>query len=345
MSLGKEVFLFGFTVCLTLISELAAASFENRIDEKTLANVHSPILISRKDQISDPYTDRPLLLAYSVAKSEKELRIIYTMFFSDEDSVRKTSKKAKHMARFGRGLDVEWIYAVRIDASSGAVLERTYQCEQILGIGHGKCPFKGEFDPGTEHPILYTIARHNIFGDRPQFPYGSRNGYRTDLRPEVEIPYPKSRDMIPIEHPELLRASDEELAREGRLPHPSTEYLYLRIRGFLKGKIFPYIIDPIGLRFQTSTRSAGSLRDLGLDLWGKESVVAIWLPPATRRNVRIGAGEFKLGFVPLTHRPKLHLEDLGAYMIDQMQDSSYSSVDLSSRIRCTVPSDLSTCRL
>lgn len=308
---------------------------------------HAPVFVSRRDQLRRPNSDRLLGLGYSVRETKRgEIAIRYTAFFSDEDSIR-TAKKGDHqMARYGRRLDVEWAYEVRVDPRTGAARRRRYQCAIAVGIGHRTCVFRGRFHRESKRPILYVTARHNVFGTVPDLPYGSRRGKLIVTDPEFEIPFPKSRDMIPLEKPEFLRQSDEELLREGKLSRPSTEYAYLRVRGTLIGNLHLIIEAPDGTVFQNGSVAANALREMGFDLWGRESVVAIALPKEIRFALKNGFGQFRLGTGPTTIVPlpnRLKLEEVGLYLVDRTADGEYATANLSDRIRCADSTDLATC--
>jgi len=152
---------------------------------------HSPILVSRKDQIDSPYTDRFLLLGYSIMPQENgRSRIRYIAYSSDEDSIKTARASEKSISRYGRPLDVEWIYEVLIDAK-GDAKERKYHCSVTTGIGHQTCEFDGNFKVGTDHPMLFNIAKHNIFDSKPSLPQGSSHGRVNDLLPTEKITFPK----------------------------------------------------------------------------------------------------------------------------------------------------------
>ncbi|MBS1963314.1 MAG: hypothetical protein JST04_13950 [Bdellovibrionales bacterium] len=331
-----------FTALALAIPTFASA------DVPEIVRRNAPVFVSRKDQIANPNTDRILGVGYSIATAIDGTQTIrYTTFFSDEDSMHSTEGTDHQMARYGRRLDIEWTYEVRIDPQSGKGHHRRYHCDVALGVGHRTCSFSGKFYRDTDRPILYVNARHNIFGDRPKFPYGTASGRRTVIDPSFEIPYPKSRDMIPIENPEMLRTSDEELAREGKLSSPSTEYAYLRIRGTLVG--FPHLslIAPDGTVYQNGKHPNDTLREMGLDLWRRESVVGIELPESVRFALKSGVASFRLGISgALAFAPplaKITLDDVGLYLVDRAPNGTYVTTDLSSRIRCSDPKDLGTC--
>jgi hypothetical protein len=305
---------------------------------------HAPVFISRWDQILNRKTDRLLALAYSIIpKSDGSMLVRYTTYFSDEDSKINKRQTSAQMGRYGRRLDIEWAYEVLVDPVTGEGRNRNYHCDVIVGIGHKKCRFNGRYFNGSSRPVLYNNARHNIFGDRPEFPYGSRKGYVIAMEPSLEIEFPKSRDMIPIEHPEMLRSSDEELARERKLGHPSTEYLYLRIRGKLQGHAYFSVTNASGKVFVNGTTAEESLKEMGLDLWGSESVVAILIPEKDREAMKFGTESFQVNaLIPLA---TLDVEDLGAYLVEKGPDGRYQSLDLTSQIRCDDLSKFSFCRL
>lgn len=300
---------------------------------------HYPILISRKDQIKEPYTDRYLLLGYSIFPEENgDSRIRYTAYFSDEDSVKTSRQTEKQISRYGRRLDVEWLYEVLID-SKGDAKERKYHCSYTTGVGHHTCIFDGNFKSGTEHPMIFNIAKHNVFDSKPILPQGSSNGKVIELEPTLEIPFPKSRDMVPIENPEYLRISDEELAAEGKLAAPATEYAYVRIRGILKGDI------SVGLHGESPSKSVGTLKELGLDLWTKESVIGIRLSKNEHTGLMTGSTPFRFIVKGGNNNNRLTLDEVGLYLVTNVGPTVYKTLDLSHRIRCSDPKNIATCEI
>ncbi len=298
---------------------------------------HSPILVSRRDQTSSPYNDRFLFLGYSTIPSKNgNTRIRYTAYFTDEDSVKTKSGTESLISRYGRRLDIEWIYEVLL-SPTGAALERKYHCDLLVGIGHKSCAFKGNFEEGSDHPILFNIAKHNVFSDRPSFPQGSSGGILTHLEPTQEIPFPMSRDLLAIMNPDYMRISDEELRVEGRLEAPSTEYAYLRIRGKLTGNM------RIRLKGEALSPGVGNLRDMGLDLWGKESVVAIRLSPEEKNALINGTHPFRFEISGKNKKNHLELEEIGLFLIGIRGPNTYIPLDLSSRIRCSEPKNITSC--
>lgn len=300
---------------------------------------HAPILVSRGDQVNDPYTDRFLFLGYStIPEHDGSLRVRYTAYFSDEDSVKSKWRAEKHISTYGRRLDVEWIYEVLIDVR-GAVKERKYHCPAVAGIGHHTCDFDGNFEQGSDHPILFNVAKHNVFSSRPQLPHGNKNGVVIHLEPTLEIPFPKSRDLLAIENPEYLRMSDEELSGEGKLAALSTEYAYIRIRGDLKGKI------QIHLKGAAKPIGVGLLKELGLDLWGKESVIAVRLSTEDMEGLKKGTVPFRFTVSGTNEKNSLRLQEVGLYLVTAATPNVYKTIDLSARIRCGDPKNLSTCEI
>jgi hypothetical protein len=335
-------------VSVLVLGNLGAAKAEvaAAVPDRVLRN--APVFIGRRDQIRNPATDRILGLGYSLTETESGTeKIRYTTFFSDEDSAESTVGTDHQMAEYGRRLDVEWSYEIELDSRTGEVKGRTYQCDFLLGIGHRTCKFKGKYYANSDRPILYDNARHNIFGDRPKFPYGDAHGPLTVIDPSFEIPFPESRDMIPLQKPEWMRTSDEEIAREGRLSLPSTEYVYLRVRGVLEGHVHLSISIRDGRSFTNGITDQNSLQKLGADLWGQESVVAIPVPADIRFALKNGLEGFGLGedstkrFAKKTS--ELTLTDIGLYVLDRAEDGRYVTTDLSAKVHCTDPQRIGTC--
>ncbi len=300
---------------------------------------HSPVLVARSDQTRKPDDDRYLFLGYSTTgETDGSTHIRYTVYFTDEDSMGSASKTENQMQKYGRRLDIEWMYEVHVDRA-GKVVERKYHCPVAIGIGHRTCKFKGKFEEGTEHPLLFNVARHNVFSDHPELPRGSRRGMRTRLVPTIEIPFPESRDLVVVKNPGYLRLSDDELLKEGKLGALSTEYAYIRLRGELTGRV------KIRLRGNAPSLGEGNLQNMGLDLWGRESVVGVRLLPAELESLRNGTVPFKFEVLGINRKNTLRLEQVGLYLVTAIAPTVYRTDDLSARIRCGDPKNLSTCEL
>jgi hypothetical protein len=137
-----------------------------------LAMMHAPILNIRPDQVENRLTDLPLVMAYSVMPStvEGNKKIRYTLFFTDEDSKTDAAGTDFQMARYGRRTDIEWIYEVELDQNNNAVqrlIQGAFLKSGIFGgAGHSTVSFHGDLVDG-QHPVLYNIADHNVFSDKP----------------------------------------------------------------------------------------------------------------------------------------------------------------------------------
>lgn len=338
-----------FSVCLLLVY---AEQPERRLQEPIPLEVleHSPIFISRKDQLLNTGSDRILKIGYSEIEKPDQTRVIrYTVFFSDEDSKKTVSGTDHQMARYGRKLDIEWAYEVTLNSKSGEAISRTYHCDALLGVGHRRCTFRGSYEPGGLRPILYINAKHNVFGDRPHFPYGTSHGIRFDIEPTVSIPYPKSRDIIPLEYPELLQESDIELSKEGKLSRFSTEYIFVRIRGNFLGSFLFKLSDRSGFHSKNGRNHLDTIQKLGEGLWGKEGVIAIPITPSKKENLRLGIEKFDIRPIflgpPQRQTSFFKLEDVGLYLVDKNKDGKYETQDLSRQISCLNKEKLFDCTI
>ncbi|MBS1960361.1 MAG: hypothetical protein JST80_12865 [Bdellovibrionales bacterium] len=237
-------------------------------EEQELALAHSPYLILRPDQGSHPDRDVPLQLVYSIMRDSFGFSIRYTVYFSNEtDYGLFAVKKTRSQALWGRRTDIEWIYQVDFDAA-GKVVGRKCQSGVIFGIGHATKNFKGKFLTATQHPVLYDIARHNVFFDKP-YPGQKFSSAGVHLTPFEEIKEPDAREEWMWRNPWSFDVSDRELRRTGHLNFSSDQYLYVKLRGSLNG----------GRVSVTGSALSGTqtitLAKLGEDLWGQEDYVAV----------------------------------------------------------------------
>jgi hypothetical protein len=191
-----------------------------------LALQHAPYLVVREDQLRNKGTDLPILLAYSVQSQGTTRTLRYTVYFTDEDSMSSTRDTNEQMTQYGRRTDIEWLYEVTLD-DHDQVISRRYQGDWFRGWGHTVREFRGKFITGTEHPILFDIASHNVFSDRPRGEQTHAGDVGYHLVPRVELHSSEPREWAMFRHPWIFQVSDQELAYEGKLARPATAYLFV----------------------------------------------------------------------------------------------------------------------
>lgn len=248
--------------------------------ENTEALRFSPFIEVREDQLRDRFTDLPLLLAYSVLPGQNGERTIrYTAYFSDEDSARSIKHSNAQLARYGRRLDIEWVYEVRLRADGG-VIESHFQGGVVGGAGHARHAFRGGYAEASTHPLLQDIATHHVFSDKLR---GKTPTYQ--LAAQQEIPPPEAREWMLVREPWMMAVSDAELAREGKLGLPAQDYLYTLIEGRLTRGSLRARMELIGGQAVESGGGKGTLDRLGEDLWGAQSFTAIPLQDIDDANL------------------------------------------------------------
>ena len=251
---------------------------ENQV--QAWAERYSPAIVVRRDQRNNRETDVLLALAYSVLPDGKFTTIRYTAYFTGEDSRRTPRRTTELMTAYGRRQDIEWVYEIRLD-SDGKPLKANYQGGIIgSGFGHASLPFRGDYLPGTAHPIVYNIARHNVFSDSPLFSTEHPSLYHFAHLPEIKSP--EAREELLWREPWMFRATDSELSRERTLFGKSGEYLYARLAGNWKNGR-----GRLTLRLQDGrvfSPPVGFLDRLGENLYGTEGYSALRIP----EKVRVG---------------------------------------------------------
>jgi hypothetical protein len=191
-----------------------------------MALQYSPVLYQRPNTI-DRFSDLPVLMYYEVFhEPEREVRVRYTMIFTNEDGGTPT---AALMSRWGRAADVEWVYQFR--ARDGQIIEETFQ-----GVEHETKPFRGERLNGS-HPLLAVASDNNNFSDQ------SSSSVRFALLPIAADLHEASRESVIDASPWINRLVAEELLREGKLQAEPTggniisdprNYLYVDLHAVQK---------------------------------------------------------------------------------------------------------------
>lgn len=156
---------------------------------------HAPILVSRPDSHR---TDTPVMLYHEVFPNEGGKAFRYTPIFSNEDG--GTATRAL-MARWGRTVDIDWAYAIRLDGYGDKVRD-TYQ-----GWLHRTKTFRGKYE--DRHPILQVASNNNIFDDDVDGPLRFRLAphYRFDATQAA-------REDAVDQNPWIYRLMAKELFRE-----------------------------------------------------------------------------------------------------------------------------------
>ncbi len=300
-----------------------------------LALENSPYLVLRKDQYDITDRDVPMGLTYSIVpRDEGGFTLLYTMFFSNETvhGLFSTSKPAS-LGHYGRRTDIEWIYSIDFDQNGNSVA-RQYQGGLVDGKGHKTHDFKGEYLPDSRHPILYDIANHNVFKDKPTSKVQRENetGYQLMARETLEKP--DAREIWMWRHPWTFKVSDLELARDKKLSHTSDEYLYVLLDGTIdQGSI------KVSATLDGETRSVpagegkNKLKELGEGLWDEQSFTAIWL----------GSGfTSRHGVVSMSpHSSKTSLHYPRFFHLIPNDDNGFDAEEITTQFECQ---DATVCR-
>lgn len=230
-------------------------------DDELLALEHAPYLIVRRDQVSNRDTDLPLLLTYRLESMPSGGRaLLYTIYFSAEDSKKSLQGSEAMMGDAGRRLDIEWIYRVEWN-KHGEIITRQYQGGVFLGVGHSTKNFNGRFLPGTQNPILYNIATHNVFSDRV---FDQSNSVGHALLPVAALKSPYSREEIVFKnYPWMIHLSDRESLRENACLYTSDRYLYVQFAGTMKKGFLKARLELENGYTETSGSGYGSVKGFG----------------------------------------------------------------------------------
>jgi len=170
---------------------------------------HAPVLLGRTliGPFENAVTDTPLLAWHEVQTTPTPgvRRIVYSVIWSNEDG--GTDSPAL-MARWGRTTDIEWIYAVDVDAAGNRIGTPYFH-----GPGHATLPFTGAYD--GDHPILRTCTINNTVCDQGTAPM------RFFLATDQARPDRRAREYLMDANPWTYPVMAEELVREGKIENPS----------------------------------------------------------------------------------------------------------------------------
>jgi hypothetical protein len=168
-------------------------------DPRYLAAAFAPMIYPRPDALQR-FSDLPLLTWYEIDETPRGQRIRYSVVFSNEDGGTPPDRL---MATWGRLTDIEFAYAVELDAA-GQPLAELYQ-----GRDHEIVPFRGR--RLGRHPMLYDVTENNMFGpDGPARRRYAPAAFPFDLSAT-------SREAVMDAHPWTYRVSSQEALREGHV--------------------------------------------------------------------------------------------------------------------------------
>lgn len=170
----------------------------------------APILYARPNTVGR-FTDVPLLMWYEKDKTDRGVRVRYSVIFSNEDGGTPADRL---LATWGRLTDIEYIYGIEFDAT-GAVIEETFQ-----GKDHQIVPFEGRRE--GRHPLLYVVTDNNMVGE---------DGITQQRYGLVPIPFDlthSSREEVMDAYPWTYALTAKEARREGRVsaaPAPGSKMI------------------------------------------------------------------------------------------------------------------------
>jgi hypothetical protein len=114
----------------------------------------APILYARENTVGK-FTDLPLLMWYEVTPTGRGRQYRYSVIFSNEDGGTQTDRL---MATWGRTTDIEFVYAVEVDAADRVI------AEEFQGPGHEVPSFAGAHE--GRHPLLWVATDNNMVSDK-----------------------------------------------------------------------------------------------------------------------------------------------------------------------------------
>jgi hypothetical protein len=297
-----------------------------------LVRRYSPFYVVRKNQIGNRETDVPLSQTYNVFEPGNGRRIIqYSLYYTDEDSKKSAKSEESQMARYGRRTDIQWSYRVEVNPAGEKVDEWFQGGILHTGIGHAIFRFRGEFMPNSEHPVLFDISNHNAYSDCVLHRPASLVGY--SFADNSEVPFPVAREDEMFKNPWMFLASDAELARQGKLAHPSSEYLYVQVTGSIHHTPLVAHLDFSTGESALSGGGQGSLDRLGEDTWNRVAYTALPLGDDGIRALLNGTSahlSFTSGF---TWKFNAHIESLRFFILRPKGDS-LETVEISDQFRC-----------
>ncbi|HEY8454833.1 MAG TPA: hypothetical protein VIL34_04520 [Actinopolymorphaceae bacterium] len=185
----------------------------DRTDPQYLALRYAPILYGRNlpslgDAYQNAVTDTPLIAWHEVGPAGQPgtTRITYSIVWSNEDGGTNTPAL---MARWGRTTDIEWVYALDVDANG----ERVPGSDVFQAPNHETRRFAGSYEDG--HPKLQTCTSNNNVCDVVD------NQMRFFPAALQTRPADKAREYLMDVNPWTYLVMAKELIREGKVEPPS----------------------------------------------------------------------------------------------------------------------------
>ncbi|WP_020577582.1 hypothetical protein [Actinopolymorpha alba] len=194
------------------VSNLALQTFP-RTDPSYLALRYAPIIHGRSlaefgDANQNTTTDTPLIAWHESgpASTPGHTRLTYSIVWSNEDG--GTNSPAL-MARWGRTTDIEWVYALEVDAKG----ERVPGSDVYQAPNHETKQFQGSYD--GDHAQLQTCTSNNNMCDKVDNPL---RFFPSALQ---TLPSGKAREYLMDVNPWTYLVMAKELIREGKVEAPS----------------------------------------------------------------------------------------------------------------------------
>lgn len=199
--------------------QVVVSDFEVRTyapgDSAYLALKYAPIVYGRDlpelgDANQNARTDTPLLAWHEAGTTSVpgERRFTYSVIWSNEDG--GTNSPAL-MARWGRTTDIEWIYAVTVDAQG----RRVPGSDVYQAPNHATLQFKGRYE--GDHAMLETCTSNNNMCDVVD------NSMRFFPSVLGTLPAGKAREYVMDQNPWSYLVMAKELIREGKVEPPSDQ--------------------------------------------------------------------------------------------------------------------------
>ena len=163
------------------------------------ALARAPILYRRPGTF-EHFSDLPLVVWYETDRTPQGTRYRYSVVFTNEDGGTPVDRL---MATWGRTTDIEFAYAVELDAD-GQVLEETFQVD-----GHRIEEFRGRHEDG--HPLLWVVTDNNLFG------LAGPTAERMAPAPIAFDLADVSREAVMDAQPWTYRVAAQEVRREGKV--------------------------------------------------------------------------------------------------------------------------------
>lgn len=239
---------------------------------EAVALSQAPVLLARANTLGR-FSDVPLLAYYTRGRDADGAFLEYTIVFSNEDGGTSTRDL---MARWGRTVDIEYIYRVWLGAR-GEPVKTLIQTRD-----HEDIPYQG--DRFGRHPILIPVTDNNMVEPAPP----SSSPVRYQLAPVFADLSAGSRELVLDANPLAYLVSAKELQREAKLRPPATfqgeniadPRLYLIIEMKLESQ--NAAVQAL-VRLRNSTLWRGSSAGIGRNFiersgWARTTVE---LPPAT----------------------------------------------------------------